>query len=155
MNQFRLFYHPEGRLRIETEDRCWMQVRPAWASPVKQPGRYLSLMDGKDREIMILPDGLEGLEKENRAILEAELHRRYLTSQIKSIEYAHTEFGSTYWTVDTERGRREFVTQSLQENAQWHGPTHLMLIDVDGNRFEIRDTQALDEDSRRVLTKIV
>jgi hypothetical protein len=132
-----------------------LQVRPAWASPVKHPGKYLCLMDGKDREIVMFSDGLREVDKENRAILEAELHRRYLTSQVKSIEHAHTEFGSTYWTVETERGRREFVTQSLQENAQWHSPTHLMLIDVDGNRFEIRDTAQLDADSQLMLTKIV
>ncbi len=140
---------------METEDKCWLQVRPAWASPVKHPGRYLCLMDGKDREIVMLKNGLDDVDKENRAILEAELHRRYLTSQVTHIEHAHTEFGSTYWTVETERGRREFVTQSLQENAQWHSPTHLMLVDVDGNRFEIRDTTALDAESRSVLSKIV
>jgi hypothetical protein len=113
------------------------------------------LLDGKDREIALLPDGLDALDGEARTILEAELHRRYLTSQVVSVEHAHTEFGSTYWTVETDRGRREFITQSLQENAQWHSATHLMLIDVDGNRFEIRDTRALDEPSRRLLTRIV
>lgn len=152
---FRLFYRPEGRLRMETEDRCWLQVVPRWASPVTHPGKYLSLLDGKEREIRMLREGLAEVEPENRKILEQELHRRYLTSQVLSIEHAHTEFGSTYWTVETERGKREFVTQSLQENAQWHGPTHLMLVDVDGNRFEIRDTQALDPESRTLLTKIV
>lgn len=140
---------------METEDKCWLQVRPAWASPVKHPGKYLCLMDGKDREIVMFDEGLAGVDKGNRAILEDELHRRYLTSQVKRIEHAHTEFGSTYWTVETERGRREFVTQSLQENAQWHSPTHLMLVDVDGNRFEIRDTYALDDVSRAMLSKIV
>ena len=153
--EFRLYYHPEGRLRMETADRCWLQVRPMWASPVTHPGKYLSLLDGKDREVLMLHGGLSDVEGENRKILEDELHRRYLTSQVQSIEHAHTEFGSTYWTVRTNRGRREFVTQSLQENAQWHGPTKLVLIDVDGNRFEIMDTQALDEPSRKLLTKIV
>ena len=155
MSQFKLFYQPEGRLRMQTEDRCHLQVRPAWAFPVSHPGRYLSLLDGKDREVLMLPDGLDSLDAENRAILEGELHRRYLTSQVLSIEYAHSEFGSTYWTVQTERGKRDFVTQSLQENAQWHGPHHLMLVDVDGNRFEVRDSRALDEESRRLLAKIV
>jgi hypothetical protein len=140
---------------METEDRCWLQVRPAWASPISHPGKYLSLLDGKDREIVLLADGLDGLDGEGRAILAVELHRRYLTSQVVSVEHAHTEFGSTYWTVETDRGRREFITQSLQENAQWHSATHLMLIDVDGNRFEIRDTRALDEASQRLLTRIV
>jgi hypothetical protein len=151
----RLFYVPEGRLRMETEDRCWLQVVPRWASPVKHPGRYLSLLDGKEREILMLTAGLEEVHGETRAILEQELHKRYLTSQVREIVHAHSEFGSTYWTVETERGRRDFVTQSLQENAQWHGPHHLMLVDVDGNRFEIRDTRALDAESRRVLAKIV
>jgi hypothetical protein len=30
-----------------------------------------------------------------------------------------------------------------------------MLIDVDGNRFEIRDVKALDPESQRLLAKIV
>jgi hypothetical protein len=140
---------------METAEQCWLQVVPRWASPVTHPGKYLSLLDGKEREVVMLANGLDDLEGENRRILETELHRRYLTSQVQHIEHAHTEFGSTYWTVETERGRREFVTQSLQENAQWHGPTHLMLVDVDGNRFEIRDTRALDEHSRKTLSKIV
>lgn len=103
----------------------------------------------------MLPEGLDGLEKENKEILEVELRRRYLTSQIVNIIEARTVFASTYWTVETERGLREFVTQSLHENAQWHTPTHLVLVDVDGNRYEIRDTRTLDEESRIVLAKMV
>jgi len=57
--------------------------------------------------------------------------------------------------VDSDRGPRDFVTQSLQENAQWLSPTHLMLIDVDGNRFEIADTRRLDERSRRFIEQII
>ena len=152
---FKLFYQPEGRLRLETEDRCYLEVRPSWSAPVSQPGKFLSLLDGKDNEIMLLPDGLEGLDKEARKILENEVQKRYLIAQVLKILHAHSEFGSTYWTVETDRGKREFVTQSLQENAQWHGPNHLVLVDVDGNSFEIRDTTALDPDSQRLLQKMV
>ena len=151
----KLFYQPEGRLRLETEDRCFLQVRPAWAAPVSHPGKHLSLLDGKDKEIMLLPDGLKGLDKQARAILQDELHRRYLTAYVTKIKHAHTEFGASYWSVETDRGDRDFVTQSLQENAQWHGPTHLLLVDVDGNLFEIRDTSALDAESQAILRKIV
>ncbi len=151
----KFFYHPEGRLRLETDDRCYLQIRPAWAAPVSQPGKYLSFLDGKDDEIMLLPDGLKGLDKEARAIIKDELHRRYLTAYVTKINHAHTEFGSSYWTVETDRGKKDFVTQSLQENAQWHGPTHLLLVDVDGNLFEIRDTTALDPQSQIILRKIV
>ena len=151
----KLYYKPEGRLRLETEDRCYLQVRPTWAAPISQPGKFLSLLDGKDREIMTFPEGLRGLDKEARRILENELKHRYLTAYINKIVRAHTEFGATYWTVETDRGSKDFVTQSLQENAQWHGPNHLVLVDVDGNSFEIRDTTALDPDSQRLLQKMV
>jgi hypothetical protein len=57
--------------------------------------------------------------------------------------------------VETERGTREFVTQSLQENAQWLSDRHLLLIDVDGNRFELTDTPRLDEQSRKLLFTVV
>ena len=153
--EFTLGYFPEGRLRLMTEDKCWLQVRPAWASPISHPAKFLSLLDGKDREIVMLPDGLAGLPEGERKILEAELHRRYLTSQVVKIVEARTVFASAYWTVETDRGSREFVTQSLHENAQWHSPTHLVLVDVDGNRYEVRDVRTLDEESRAKLLRMV
>lgn len=153
--EFELGYFPEGRLRLITEDKCWLQVRPAWASPIKHPNKYLSLLDGKDREIVMLEDGLKGLADNERKILEAELNKRYLTSQITKVIEARTVFASAYWTVETDRGPREFVTQSMHENAQWHSPTHLVLVDVDGNRYEFRDISALDAESKAKLLKMV
>ena len=85
----------------------------------------------------------------------AELSRRYLSSTVVRIIDARNEFGATYWHVETERGERDFVTQSLQENAQWLAPNHLMLTDVDGNRFELVDTLGLDVKSRAFLDVIL
>ncbi len=152
---YELVYKPEGRLRLVTDDRCFLEVKPAWASPITHPGKYLSLLDGKDKEILMLPGGLDDADGENRQILEQELHRRYLTAQVERVIEARVEFGVTYWTVSTNRGTRDFITQSLQENAQWHSPTHLLLIDVDGNRFEIKDTNQLDSDSQKLLASVV
>ena len=42
----RLFYEPEGRLRLALEDRCIIEVKPVWASPLSNPGRFLALVDG-------------------------------------------------------------------------------------------------------------
>ncbi len=152
--KFRLFYQPEGRLRLETETQCYLEVRPRWAAPLTYPNRYLALVDGKDREIVMIPDPSE-LPPEIKSVLDDELHRRYLTSHIRGIISVKTEFGATYWHVLTERGQKEFVTQSLQENAQWMGPDQLLLVDVDGNRFEIKDVNALDDQSRRKLFNTV
>ena len=149
----RLFYEPEGRLRVTLEDRSYLQVKPSWAAPLSHPKKYLSLMDGKDREILMVHD-LDELDADNREIIENELRRRYLNAKVRRIEHVKTEYGITYWTVDTDRGSRELVTQSLQENANWLTPDQLLLTDVDGNRFEIVVSQ-LDPQSQRFVEMTV
>lgn len=145
----KLFYQPEGRLRLTLEDRSYLQVKPAWASPVSFPNRYLALLDGKDREILMINE-ISELDAENREVIELELRRRYLTSRVTAIKHVKTDFGITYWTVDTDRGARELVTQSLQENANWMTPDLLILSDVDANKYEIIVSQ-LDPASRKLL----
>lgn len=151
----KLFYQPEGRLRLTVDDRSYVEVRPVWASPMSHPGRYLALIDAKDNEIMMFTDPQKEMSAENWGVAKRELDRRYLNGFVREILEAKTVFGYTYWTVVTDRGRKEFVTMSLQENAQWLSPTHLLLADVDGNRFEIPDIDALDPVSRRKLDMTV
>jgi hypothetical protein len=141
------------RLTVERE-KSYITVKPVWAAPLTRPNRYLALLDGKGDEIIVLPDP-DVLDHVSREAVSRELFGRYLTATVSKILHARQEFGSSYWTVESDRGTRDFVTQSLQENAQWLSDTHLLLIDVDGNRFEILDTGALDEDSRKRLFSIV
>ncbi|AIE86920.1 DUF1854 domain-containing protein [Fimbriimonas ginsengisoli] len=136
------------------EDRSYVAVKPVWASPLTYPNRYLAFLNGKGEEIVMIEDPTS-LPAASLEAAKEELARRYLTATVTSILHAKGEFGSTYWHVETDRGPRDFVTQSLQENAQWLSPTHLMLIDVDGNRFEIVDVTALDERSRRYIEQTV
>lgn len=149
----KLFYEPEGRLRLTLDDRSYLQVRPMWAAPLSHPKKYLSLLDGKDREILMVED-LASLEEANRKIIQDELHRRYLNSKITRIDHVKSEYGITYWSVDTDRGERELVTQSLQENANWLSDELLILTDVDGNRFEV-EVAHLDERSKRIVETTV
>lgn len=151
----KIFYEPEGRLRLTQEDRSWIEVRPVWASPVQNPGKYLAFVDGRDNEILMVTEPEKELSPENWAVAKQDLDRRYLNGFIKEIKEAKTVFGYTYWTVVTDRGERDFVTVSLQENAQWMSETHLILQDVDGNRFEISDTTKLDPESRYRLDMTV
>lgn len=151
----RLFYHPQDRLRLTIEgDRSYITVRPVWAAPLSHPGRYLALLDGKGEEIALLENPEELTEESWRAV-QTELRRRYLTAYVERVCSVRVEYGATYWHVQTDRGEREFVTQSLQENVFWFSPTHLQLVDVDGNRFEIRDIRHLDLRSRLLMQKVL
>lgn len=151
----KIFYEPKDRLRMTVgDDRSYPTVKPVWAAPQSHPKRFLGLLDGKDAEIVTIADP-DALPTDSLANVLEELSRRYLTAEIVRIDSAKVEFGATYWHVTTDRGETDFVTQSLQENAVWISSKHLLLIDVDGNRFEIPDVDTLDAKSRKTLSAIV
>ena len=153
--ELKLFYEPKERLRLTVGDeRSYLSVKPVWAAPLSHPNAYLALMNGKGEEITVVPNPQE-LPSTSWAAVEWELRQRYLTATVHSILHARQEYGATYWTVATDRGDRDFVTQSLQENAQWFSDVHLLLLDVDGNRFEIPNVGALDARSQAYITAIL
>lgn len=153
--KMRAFHGPKGELRLTIAgDRSHTAVKPVWAAPLSQPGRYLALLNAKNEEVAMIEDPAD-LPNDCIAAIQTELTRRYLTATVARVVKANVEFGATYWHVETNRGPRDFVTQNLQENAQWLSPTHLLLIDVDGNRFEIPDVEALDARSRHIVRTIL
>lgn len=150
-NVLRLFYHPAGTLRLTIgEERSYPVVRLFQAWPLSQPQRYLSLQDSRGEEIVMV-SRIEELEPQSRAVAEEELRRRYLTSRVTGVQNIRSEFGVTYWHVQSDRGERDFVVQSLSESCVWVSDRHVLIVDVDGNRFEIPDTSTLDEASRTQL----
>ena len=151
----RLYYDPPGTLRLTVAgDRSYPGVKLYQAWPLSEPGRHLSLLDSKGEEIVMLPD-LDGLSPESRAVAEEELRRRYLTARVERVLGIRTEFGVTYWDVETHRGRRDFVLTSISESCQWLGPDHLLIIDVGGNRYEFPNLEALDGRSRALLDTVL
>ena len=151
----RLFREPPWVLRLTLEgDRSYLRVKVVRAAPLSYPDRYICLLDSRDEEICML-DRLDQVEPAMQAILREELERRYLTSRIDQVKSLRNEFGTSYWEVDTNRGPREFVVQNASENAQWLGDHRLLLIDVDGNRFEVPDLSALDKRSLALIEQVL
>ena len=155
MARVRLFREPPWILRLTIEgDRSYTRVKVVRAAPLSHPGRYISLLDEKDEEVCMIPD-LKELDEGMRAIVEEELDRRYLTSTVQRVLTMRNEFGTSYWDVQTNRGRREFVVQNAAESAQWLGEYRLLLVDVDDNRFEIPDLRGLDKKSLSLVEMVL
>ena len=150
----RLFYEPAGTLRLTVdEDRSYHTVKLYQAWPLSHPGEYISLQTGKGDEI-VLVSSLDAFSPESRVVAEQELRRRYLTARVESVSHIRTEFGVTYWHVETDKGPRDFVVQNLSESCVWLSDCHVLVVDVDGNRFEILDRGALDAASRQRLEAV-
>ena len=144
----RLFRKPPWKLRMTIEgDRSYLKVKIVCAAPLSHPSRYICFLDEKN-EVIWTVDDVSVLDAESRRIIKEELDLRYMTAIIERINSLRIEFGVSYWDVQTHRGRREFVAQNVSENAQWISERRLLLLDVDGNRFEIPDLDMLDKKSR-------
>lgn len=153
--ELNIFYEPASRLRLTIlNDRSYLTVKPAWAAPLSRPNTYLALLDEKGDEITVVADPRQ-LSTASWQAAEAELRQRYLNSTVLTVHSAKQEYGATYWSTETDRGPREFITQALRENAQWITNDHLLLLDVDGNRFDIPSIEALDPRSRSIVHGIL
>ena len=151
----RLFREPPWKLRMTIEgDRSYLKVKIVCAAPLSHPSRYICFLDEKN-EVIWTVDNPSVLDVESRRIVKEELEQRYMTAIIERINSLRIEFGVSYWDVQTHRGRREFVAQNVSENAQWISERRLLLIDVDGNRFEIPDLDMLDKKSHKFIEMVL
>jgi len=154
-DRIRLLKAPPWKLRLTIDgDRSYLRVKVVRAAPLSHPDRYICFLDAKD-EVICMVDSLQSLEEEYRPLAEEDLDRRYLTARVERVHAIQMEFGVSYWEVDTDRGRREFVAKDVAENVQWMGDHRLLILDVDGNRFEVEDLGALDKRSRSLMDLVL
>ena len=137
----------QGRLPGEED---WRQVTLVRLFPYSQPREWISVLDKEGKELGVL-ENLEGMSRENRELILGELDRRYLTPRIQRLLSCKRRFDVFQWTAETSRGRVTFMTRGLRDQVQQPLPRHLILTDVEGNRYEIPDVAALDPVSRRLI----
>ncbi len=151
-----LFFQPENRLCAHIEgEKCVMGVKPVWASPLSRPNQYLALLDAKGADIAMFKTPQSELSGDSWKAAQKEIRRRDLTAKIDSLESASEDNGVAYFVAHTDRGRREFVVTNISTNVIWFGEARLLLVDAEGNRFEVEDINGLDVKSRGMIDGIL
>ncbi len=128
----------------------WRDVSVVRLFPLSEPDRWISVVDDEDKELGMLP-GLAALGADQRECVEEELQRRYLTPHILRILECRHRYDIVEWTVETDRGRARFVMRDVRDKVQRPRLGHIMLTDVEGNRYDIPNVEHLDRASRQLL----
>jgi len=145
------FFKHGATLRLTVEgDRCYPKVGIVRAFPLSQPNGFLSVRDSANKEAGLIVNPAE-LSLENRKLVEEHLERRYLVPAVQRIVSAQERFGTVDWTIETDRGVCRFTTRNLRENVQRPAPGRIILNDVDGNRYDIRNLENLNLESQELL----
>ena len=139
------------RLTIEGEYSV-LKVAILRAFPLTLPRQYYSVRDGGGKEVGLIVNPVN-LEPESRRLVEADLERRYMTATVRRIRSVEERFGTVDWEVETQRGRNRFTTRDLRDNVLRPTPGRILFTDVEGNRYEIPDLNALDPQSQTWLLR--
>ncbi len=138
---------PAGEAPFEP---VWQEASLLRMFPLSDEYGWLAVLNADGKELGVLRD-LHGMAHDSLAAVREELRRRYLVPRITAILAVRDRADVTEWRVETDRGPAVFQVRHLSENLKQPLPGHLSLTDVEGNRYDIPDLGALDDDSRRRL----
>ena len=137
----------EGVVETKTYERIFLHR----AFPFDNPFSYISVLDKDNKEIGMISD-LSVLAEEDAEAIRNELNRKYYTPVVKSIISMKDKFGFSYWKVMTDEGELNFTLHdTFHSLMKVDGGSRIFITDIDGNRYEIPDIEALDRKSYKKI----
>lgn len=112
--------------------------------PLSDADEYLSvrLPDGKQEEIGLI-EKLSDFPKETVDVISKQLKLRYFMPIITKIVEVKEEYGYTYWTVETNKGKAKFASSSGSAGAVIRHNNGVIVKDSNENRYLIEDLDKL------------
>ena len=126
-----------------------MPVRLRQCFPWSEPRRHLSLRDDKEREVALIDDPAL-LAPESRLVLEDALAAAGFVLEVVRVLAVDEEVEIRHWTVETSNGTRTFQTH-LDDWPRMLPGGDLLIRDVAGDLYRLRNTKMMDRKSRELL----
>ena len=136
-------YTPDGR-------RDYGRVILHRAFPFDKPGNIISVQQEDGFEIGIIRD-ISEFDKETQDIINQTLDKKYFVPEIKKILSAKDKFGFVYFKCETDKGVCEFVVRNPFGSIIRVSDTRIFIVDIDSNRYSVRDVSALDRASYKKI----
>ncbi|MBO5219121.1 MAG: DUF1854 domain-containing protein [Clostridia bacterium] len=140
---------PEGKMEKIAE-----RIFLSRAFPFDMPFDYISVLDKDKKEIGFIRS-LDDFDDPDKTLLIHELETKYYTPVIKKIIAVKERYGFSYWKCECEFGEKSFTLQdtfrSIIKATNADGTERVYILDVDGNRYEIPDVEALDRQSYKKI----
>ena len=141
-----------GFVSLDLDGKHYDRVKIVRLFPFSDADKYLSVREyeGAGKEIGIIED-LDSMPAETREVIMHQLTLCYFTPVISKIYSIKDEYGYAYFHVMTDKGECRFAINMGSNAVSKLSDTRLIIADVDENRFEIRDVDALSQKEKRML----
>ena len=125
-------------------------LEPRRLFPVSRLDTYVTLLDSEGVEIALIRT-MSDLSKESYDVIEYSLNDYYLVPHIIRIVAVTEKYGTLHWSVETERGFKEFDIRNRNHDVKVYKDGRVRVRDSDDNRYVITDYRKLDKHSRNQL----
>ena|SRR6478672_6331020 len=153
MKQFTLSRNGFGKLVFAADGALHEGVVPVRAFPIAAPEEGIAIVTVDGHELVWI-DRLDDLRDDARALLQEELASREFLPQIRRIVSVSTFAVPSRWQVETDRGDAAFILKG-EEDIRRVAQTTLLIADSHGVQYLIRDLDALDKASRKLLDRFL
>ncbi|MDQ5945990.1 MAG: hypothetical protein QG619_1413 [Pseudomonadota bacterium] len=151
---FALIRNPFGRLVFTAADgEVHESVVPVRAFPIGAPDDGIALVSGEGRELVWI-DRLDTLPAATAALIREELESREFVPLVRRIRSVSSFACPSTWEIDTDRGDARLVLKG-EEDIRRLDREKLLIADTHGIQFLVRDIQALDRASRKILDRFL
>jgi hypothetical protein len=153
-DEFELSRNPLGQLVLRTaQGGVHTAVVPVRAFPLGAPDDGLSILSADGHELAWVPR-LDALPSAVRALIDEELAAREFVPEILRLSAVSTFSTPSVWAVETDRGATEFILKS-EEDIRRLSRSTLLIASSQGVQYLVRDRNALDRTSRKLLDRFL
>lgn len=153
--QFVLERDAFGKLHLITADgERFEAVVPVRTFPIQAPETGISLVSTDGHEVGWV-NQLAELAEPAQGLIRNELAAREFMPVIDQIVSVTSFSTPCTWTVDTDRGRTEFVLRGDEDIRRIGKDNALLIADSHGIQYLVRDQFALDANSKRILDRFM
>ncbi|MWC30413.1 DUF1854 domain-containing protein [Paenibacillus sp. MMS18-CY102] len=149
----RLFRSLTGALSIEIDQDSYSKISLVRCFPYTIPNKHISVKSDNGAELYTI-DCLSQLSEESRFVAEEALRERYMIPRITRIVSIKKRGSHWSWSVDTEYGVTRLMMMNLHESIRQVAPGRWIVTDQDGRRFEFKQDESLDTNSRKQWSTI-
>ncbi|MBV6324418.1 DUF1854 domain-containing protein [Duganella violaceipulchra] len=151
---FDLTRNPFGRLVLTTAaGEVHESVAPVRAFPVQAPDDGIALVSTDGKEVGWI-DRIEDLPAAVGQLVREELEGREFMPEISRINSVTSFATPCTWSVATDRGDTEFVLRGEEDIRRLTVDT-LLISDIHGIHYLIRDVRELDKHSKKILDRFL
>ena len=141
-----------GFVSLEFDGKTYKRIGVYLTFPLSDPESFISIReaDEKAKEIGVIKK-LSDIGSDQAELIREQINLRYFMPEITKVIDVKDEYGYAYWNVITSFGACRFTTGMGGDSVVSLSDARILITDIDGNRYEIRDFNAMTPAEKKKL----